>query len=155
MNRANVFGIGAKTVNALHALGATVRSAGLSKELLHLVHFRVSQINGCAFCLDMHSKEARADGETEQRLYTLSTWRETPFFTKKERVALAWTEAVTTLNEISDEVYAELQSEFTEQEIVDLTMSIVTTNSYNILNIAFRREAGGYEAGSLLKVKSA
>jgi AhpD family alkylhydroperoxidase len=112
---------------------------------------RASQVNGCAYCLDMHSKDARAAGETEQRLYLLNAWREAPFYTERERAALAWTEAVTRLadGDDSDEVYSEESTKYTEQELVALTLAVTAINSWNRLNIAFRMEAGGYRAGML------
>ena len=128
------------------SLETYIRNAVLEPELLKLVKLRASQINGCALCIDMHSKEARADGETEQRIYALSAWRETPFFTDRERAALAWTEAVTLIsdNRVPDEVYQETQQRFTEQELANLTMTIVTINSWNRLCISFRTVPGSY-----------
>ena len=110
---------------------------------------RASQINGCAYCLDMHSKDARAEGETEQRLYLLDAWRETSLYSERERAALAWTEAVTLIAEghVPDDVYAEASNHFTEQELVALTLAIAAVNSWNRLNIAFRMEAGNYRPG--------
>ncbi len=121
-----------------------VEKCGLEHSLLELVKTRSSQINGCAYCLDMHTKDARALGESEQRLYTLSAWRETSFFSKRERAALAWTEAVTRISEAStnDALFDEVQEQFSEQEIVDLTFAIITINGWNRLAIPFRTEAG-------------
>jgi AhpD family alkylhydroperoxidase len=115
--------------------------------LLKLVKLRASQINGCAFCIDMHTKEARADGESEQRLYALSAWRETPFFTDRERAALAWAEAVTLINETHapDGLYNEVRQRFTEEEIVNLTMAVITGNGWNRIAIAFRTVPGTYQ----------
>lgn len=115
--------------------------------LLHLVKMRASQINGCAFCIDMHSKDARALGETEQRLYALDAWRETPFFTDRERAALAWTEAVTLISDghAPDQVYEQAREYFTEEELVNLTMAIVTINGWNRLSIGFRAVPGEYQ----------
>jgi AhpD family alkylhydroperoxidase len=123
------------------------RSSGLEAPLLELVRMRASQINGCAFCLDMHSKDARAEGETEQRLYTLSAWRETPFFKPRERAALAWTEAITLIGSSNapDEVYEEARKEFTEEELVNLTVAIVAINGWNRLAIGFRSIPGTYQ----------
>ena len=123
------------------------KSSHLEPALLELVRMRASQINGCAYCLDMHSKDAQAEGETEQRLYTLDAWRETPFFTDRERAALAWTEAVTLVAEghVPDEVYAEAREHFTEEELVNLTMAVVTINAWNRLSIAFRAVPGEYQ----------
>jgi AhpD family alkylhydroperoxidase len=111
------------------------------------VKMRASQINGCAFCLDMHSKDARAAGETEQRLYALDAWRETPFFTDRERAALAWTEAVTRVSEthVPDEIYETVRQHFTEKELVDLTLAIVAINGWNRLAISFRSVPGSYQ----------
>ncbi|MDG7007534.1 MAG: carboxymuconolactone decarboxylase family protein [Nitrososphaerota archaeon] len=123
-----------------------VKSTGLESSLLDLVKTRASQINGCAWCLDMHTKDARAGGETEQRLYALSAWRETPFYTPRERAALAWTEAVTLVSQggVPDDVYDEARCEFSEKELVDLTMAIVAINGWNRLNVAFRTVPGDY-----------
>src|SRR6478672_6660137 len=112
-------------------LEAYVRSSGIEHPLLELVKTRVSQINGCAFCLDMHTQDARAAGETEQRLYALSAWRETPFFTDRERSALAWTEAVTRLDgHVPDAVYDEVRPHFTDKELADLTWAVVAINGW-------------------------
>lgn len=123
-----------------------VSTSGIDKLLLELVKTRASQINHCAYCLDMHTKDARKAGETEQRLYTLSAWKEAPFYSEKERAALAWTEALTTLstNEVADELYDALTLHFTEKEIVDLTIAIVAINGWNRLSVGFRTEAGTY-----------
>ncbi|MGH9629803.1 MAG: carboxymuconolactone decarboxylase family protein [Bryobacteraceae bacterium] len=133
---------------AMLALEGYVRkSSHLEPSLLELVRLRASQINGCAFCLDMHTKDARAHGESEQRLYTVSAWRETPFFTDRERAALAWTEAVTLIHEghAPDEVYQEVRERFSEEELVNLTMAIVTINGWNRLAIGFRAVPGSYQ----------
>jgi AhpD family alkylhydroperoxidase len=124
-----------------------VRESGLETSLLELVRMRASQINGCAYCLDMHSKDARAAGESEQRLYTLSAWRETPFFTDRERVALEWTEAVTELSHsrVPDEVYERTRAQFSETELVNLTMAIIAINGWNRIAVSFRMEPGTYE----------
>lgn len=136
-----------KAMLALETYGR--KTKGLEPELLELVRFRASQINGCAYCIDMHSKDARASGETEQRLYALSAWRETPFFTTRERAALAWTEAVTLIAETHapDSVYAEAREAFTEEELANLTLAIVTINGWNRLAIAFRTAPGSYQPG--------
>lgn len=133
---------------AMLDLEAEVRRSGLEHGLLELVKMRASQINGCAYCLDMHSKDARVAGETEQRLYLLSAWRETTFYSPRERAALAWTEAVTqvSMNELSDTLYAELQVHFKEKEIVDLTLAIIAINGWNRLAIAFRPDVGSSAA---------
>ncbi len=129
--------------------------SGLDHKLLHLLKMRASQINGCAYCLDMHSKDARAAGETEQRLYALSAWREAPFFTDKERAALAWTEAVTLVsrNHVPDEVYEEARRFFNEEELVNLTLAIIAINGWNRLAIAFRAVAGTYQPPAQQQLK--
>src|SRR6202167_5883275 len=120
-------------IAALRGLNAYVEGSGLEHALLELVKTRASQINGCAFCLDMHTKDARAAGETEQRLYTLSAWRETPFFTPRERAALAWTEALTNIQQghAEDEVYEHVRREFDDAELVRLTLAITQINTWN------------------------
>jgi AhpD family alkylhydroperoxidase len=133
---------------AMAALESYVRnSSRLEPSLLELVRMRASQINGCAYCIDMHSKDARAMGETEQRLYALSAWRETPFFTDRERAALVWTEAVTLIgsSHASDEIYEEVRQRFTEEELVNLTLAIVAINGWNRLAIGFRTVPGSYQ----------
>src|ERR671912_2304380 len=136
-------------VKAMYGLHKPLSQSGLEKGLLDLVYFRVSQINGCAFCLDMHSKDLRAAGETEQRLYVLEAWRESPFYSDRERAALAWAEAVTTLSnkDVPDDVYEQALAQFSKQELAALTLAVVAINGWNRLNIAFRTEAGGYQPG--------
>jgi AhpD family alkylhydroperoxidase len=136
-----------KAYQAMYGLESYVRRCGLDPILLELVKMRASQLNGCAYCLDMHSKDARAHGETEQRLYTLTAWRETPFFTDRERAALAWTEAVTLVGEthVPDDVFEEARRHFSDEELVNLTMAIVAINGWNRLSIAFRAVPGTYE----------
>jgi AhpD family alkylhydroperoxidase len=133
-------------VKAMRGLEKYVHGCGLEPALLELIKTRASQINGCAFCLDMHTKDARAKGETEQRLYTLSAWEETPFFSERERAALAWTEAVTRVADthVPDELYESVRKNFTEKELVDLTLAIVAINGWNRLAISFRAEPGTY-----------
>jgi AhpD family alkylhydroperoxidase len=135
---------------AMWALEKYVRDCGLEPTLLELVKLRASQINGCAFCIDMHTKDARARGETEQRLYALSAWRETPFFSDRERAALAWTEAVTEIAEghAPDELYEATRRHFEEKELVDLTLAIVAINGWNRLAISFRKVPGTYQVAS-------
>lgn len=124
-----------------------VHHSGLEDILLELVKTRVSQINHCAWCLDMHTKDARALGETEQRLYLVSAWREAPCYSERERAALAWAEAVTLISqeEISDELYDEVRRHFTEKELVDLTYAIIAINGWNRLNVPFRTTVGSYQ----------
>jgi AhpD family alkylhydroperoxidase len=133
---------------AMLALESYIHECQLEESLLELVKMRVSQINGCAYCLDMHSKEARAAGETEQRLYVLSAWREAPFYSDRERAALAWTEAVTLLSgtHVPDEVYQFARKHFSEEELVNLTMVIVAINGWNRLEVSFRGVPGSYRA---------
>jgi AhpD family alkylhydroperoxidase len=132
-------------VQAMQAMQHYSRDSGLEHSLLELVKLRASQINGCAYCLDMHSKDARAEGETEQRIYVLSAWREAPFYTPRERAALAWTEAVTLIADgVPDELYESARAQFDEKELVDLTMAIITINGWNRLSIAFGSEVGSY-----------
>lgn len=124
-----------------------IKSTNLESTLLELVKTRSSQINGCAFCLDMHTKDARANGETEQRLYALNAWRETDFYTEKERAALALTEAITEIstNHISDELYHHVRTYFNEKDFVDLVYAINTINSWNRLAITMRVVPGNYQ----------
>lgn len=131
----------------MFSLETFVRGCGLETKLLELVRMRASQINGCAYCMDMHTKDARAEGETEQRLYTLSAWRETPFFTDRERAALEWTEAVTLIADtnVPDDVYERVRRHFNETEIVNLTMAVIAINGWNRLAISFRAVPGTYE----------
>ncbi|MDH4564858.1 carboxymuconolactone decarboxylase family protein [Pseudomonas sp. BN411] len=128
-------------LKAMLALDAAVSKLPLEKPLLELVKLRASQLNGCAFCVDLHSTDARKRGETERRLYAVAVWRESPFFTPRERAALAWTEALTRLSETHapDEDYAQLAEEFSERERVDLTLAISTINSWNRLAVGFRK----------------
>lgn len=134
---------GAKAMGELHAF---VRKCGLEQTLLELVKLRASQVNGCAHCIDMHTKELRADGESEQRLYLLDAWRESPFYSDRERAALGWTEALTLVTEghVPDEVYDEARAQFSEEELANLTLAIVAINGANRLNIAFRTIPGSY-----------
>ncbi len=132
--------------HAMLGLERYTRESGLEHTLLELVKMRTSQINGCAYCLDMHSKDARAAGETEQRLYVLNAWREAPFYTPRERAALAWTEAVTRIGDgVSDAQFAAAREHFDEKELADLTLAIVTINGWNRLAIALGADVGSYE----------
>jgi len=135
---------------ALLALEKYIAECGLDHKLIHLLKMRASQINGCAFCIDMHSKDARALGETEQRLYELDAWRETPFYTERERAALAWIEAVTLVAEthVPEAVYEEVRKQFSEKEIVDLTFVACTINAWNRLAISLRAVPGHYRPAS-------
>ena len=133
----------------IFGLSAYLAKSSVEQSLRELIYFRVSQINGCAYCLDMHSKDLRAAGESEQRLYMLDAWREAPFYTERERAALAWAEAVTKVTEghVPDEVYEEARKQFSETELIDLTMAVIIINSYNRINVAFRIKAGTYTVG--------
>lgn len=136
--------------NAMDALDQYVGQCGLEKPLLYLVQFRVSQINGCAYCLDMHSKDLRAVGETEQRLYSLEAWRECPYYTERERAALVWAEAVTNVagSRVSDALYECVRAQFSEKELADLTLAIATINAWNRLSISARLVPGNYKPAS-------
>ena len=137
-----------KAIKGMLELEKYVAGSGLEVSLYELVKLRASQINSCAYCMDMHSKDARKAGETEQRLYALSAWRETSFYSKRERAALAWTEAMTLIseNDMSDSLYEEVQKHFTEKEHLALTMAIVAINGWNRLAIGFRKEPGSYNS---------
>ena len=134
-------------IEAMRAIEKYIATCGLDGKFVHLLKLRASQINGCAFCIDMHSIDARACGETEQRLYALDAWRETPFYSARERAALAWTEAVTLIAQTHapDDVYREVRSQFSEQELADLTLAIVAINGWNRFAIGFRIEPGTYQ----------
>jgi AhpD family alkylhydroperoxidase len=134
-------------VQAMYKLHKYSEESGLEKSLLELIKIRASQINGCAYCIDMHTKDARALGETEQRLYALNAWRETPFYTDRERAALGWAEAITLISQshASDEEFEAVRTQFNEEELVKLTMAIITINGWNRLAIAFRETPGTYQ----------
>jgi len=131
---------------AMSGLERYVRGSGLEPSLLELIKLRASQINGCAYCIDMHWKDARARGESEQRLYGLMAWRDSPYYTERERAALAWTEAVTLIadNHVPDDLYEEVRQHFNESELVNLTLALVAINGWNRLAISFRTEPGTY-----------
>lgn len=131
---------------AMMGLERYVHQSDLEPSLIELVKIRASQLNGCAYCLDMHTKDARAAGETEQRLYTLTAWQETPFYTPRERAALAWTEAVTQIGDghVPQEIYEQACAQFSEKELVDLTMAVIAINGWNRLAISFRTVPGTY-----------
>jgi len=134
--------------DAMEHLETYLQDCGLEKSLLFLVQLRSSQINGCAYCLDMHWKDLRATGETEQRLYSLDAWRECPYYTERERAGLAWAEAVTRIAEghADDAVYEAVRPHFTEKELSDLTFAVATINAWNRLAIASRTVPGGYKS---------
>jgi len=137
-------------LQALLAMEKYIAGCGLDHKLLHLLKLRASQLNGCAYCIDMHSIDARAAGETEQRLYALDAWRETPFYDGRERAALAWIEAVTLVSQthVPDAVYEEARAHFSEQEVIDLTYVAATINAWNRLAIALRAVPGRYRAAA-------
>jgi len=134
-------------MQAMYGLDKYLRSCGLEPGLLELVKLRASQINGCAYCVDMHSKDLRAAGESEERIYALPVWRESPYFSERERAALAWAEAVTRICEdhVPDDVYAWARGQFDEKELVDLTAAVVAINGWNRFAISFRKPAGTYQ----------
>jgi len=137
----------ADAFKAMLQLEHQVHRSGLEPLLLELVKSRASQLNGCAWCLDMHAKDARALGETEQRLYLLAAWRDAPCYSERERAALSWTEALTQLAstaDVPDEVYAQARQHFDEKQLVDLTLAIIAINGWNRLNVAFRTQVGDY-----------
>ena len=140
---------------AMFGLAQYLDQNGLEHSLLNLIDLRASQINGCAYCLDMHGKDLKAAGESDQRLYSLDAWRETPFYTDRERAALAWTEAVTRINDghVPDEVYEEARRHFSEKELVDLTLAVVAINGWNRLSIAFRIVPGTYQPARSRELK--
>ena len=139
--------MGNEGVVTLGKLEAYIKRCGLERSLLELVKTRASQLNGCAYCIDMHTKDARAAGETEQRLYALSAWREAPFYSERERAALEWTEALTIISrsDVPDELYQRVLGHFDEKELVDLSLAIATINTWNRLAIGFRTEVGSYK----------
>jgi AhpD family alkylhydroperoxidase len=143
--------------DVLQKLERYVKSSGLESDLLELVKLRASQINGCAYCIDMHTKDARTDGESEQRLYAVSAWHEAPFYSERERAALAWTETVTQVGEthVPDEIYAEARKHFSERELVDLTFAIIAINSWNRLAVSFRTVPGSYQPDHPTSIKTA
>jgi AhpD family alkylhydroperoxidase len=140
-------------IGAMMGLNKIIDSAGFDEKLLYLIEIRVSQINGCGFCLDMHTKDARLAGETEQRIYLLDAWREAPLYSDRERAALAWAEAVTLLEKghVPDEVYAQARKHFDDQQLMKLTLQVVAINGWNRFCIAFNATPGTYVAGSLRK----
>jgi AhpD family alkylhydroperoxidase len=138
----------AGALQAMYGLEEYVKKCGLEVSLIELVKLRASQLNGCAYCIDMHTKDARARGETEQRLYLLNAWREAPFYSERERAALEWTEAVTLITEghVPDEIFERVRQQFTDKELADLTLAIVAINGWNRLSISFRTPVGTYKA---------
>jgi len=143
--------IAPEAIRAQRGLEAYVHGSGLESSLLELVKLRASMVNGCAYCVDMHTKDARLAGETEQRLYAVAVWHETPFFTPRERAALSWTDALTDLahQDVTDELFHAVRMHFGEQELVDLTMAVIAINGWNRLSVGFRTPVGSYVAGSV------
>src|SRR3546814_874498 len=151
--RVNVFVKGKGAMKAMFGLGMYLETSSLEQPLLNLIYYRVSQINGCAFCLDMHSKDLMAEGETAQRLLVMDAWRETPFYTEREQAALAWAEALTELNgPVPDDVYQGAATHFSEEELVDLTLAVIAINGYNRVN---RSEEHTSELQSLMRISYA
>jgi AhpD family alkylhydroperoxidase len=154
--RINLMKVNPGIIHAMLGLEKQVSKAGLDTKLLDLVRMRASQINGCAYCLDMHSKDARAAGETEQRLYGLNAWRETPYYSARERAALEWTEALTLVADthVPDDVYERVREHFSEDELAHLSLAVVAINGWNRLNVASRTVPGDYVPGSLAALAS-
>jgi AhpD family alkylhydroperoxidase len=146
-----------KLIQSMLTVQGFVEAGGLEAKLLYLVQMRASQINGCAYCLDMHGKDARAAGETEQRLYGLEAWRETPFYDERERAALEWTEAVTLVaaTHVPDSVYDNVRTQFSEDEIKTLTLAVAMINMWNRLNVALRTVPGDYKPGMFREMRRA
>jgi AhpD family alkylhydroperoxidase len=142
---------------AMLGLGRYLHECGLEQSLLTLVDLRAAQINGCAYCIDMHWKDLRASGENEQRLYSLDAWRESPFYSDRERAALEWTEALTliTNGHVPDEVYEKVRPHFNEKELTDLTLAVVSINGWNRLNISARTVPGDYQPGQFREERAA
>lgn len=136
-----------ESIRILVELENYIERAGLEPDLVELVKLRASQINGCAYCIDMHTKDARSRGESEQRLYEVSAWREAPFYSERERAALAWAEAVTLISkdQVPDEIYESVKAHFSEKELVDLTLAVIAINAWNRLAISFRTPPGSYQ----------
>ena len=148
-DRLRVAHVAPEAYRAMRALQTYSDQTSIEKPLLELIKLCSSYINGCAYCIDMHSKDARAAGETEQRIYAVPVWRETPFYTPRERAALAWAEAVTQISHgISDDLYRATLEQFSERELVELTMAIVAINSWNRLSISFPWDVGSYKPGA-------
>lgn len=145
--RLNYQNLAKNGLRLMYEMEANLRHSGLEPALLELMKMRASQMNGCAFCLDMHSKDARAAGETEQRLYGLNAWREAPYYTERERAALAWTEALTNVQQghVPDAVFEEVRQCFSEEEIANLTLAVNQINAWNRISIAFRVVPGSYQ----------
>ncbi|MEQ1587244.1 MAG: carboxymuconolactone decarboxylase family protein [Cyclobacteriaceae bacterium] len=145
--RVNLLEKGKNGLKAVFGLGVYLKKCSIERPLLALIDFRISQINGCAYCLDMHSKDARALGETEQRLYAISAWREASFYTERERAAFAWAEAVNN-NHVPQEIFDKVKEQLSDEELIDLTLSVSAINTWNKLNLAFSPlKPGTYAVG--------
>jgi AhpD family alkylhydroperoxidase len=144
--RVNMLEKGTEALKPLFGLTSYIKKSTIELKLRELLEMRVSQINRCAYCLDMHYKDARAHGETEQRLYGLSAWRESPYYTPRERAALSWAEALTDVH-VPDEIYTEAKKEFSDQELIDLTLIVTSINTWNRINHAFPPAVGTYTVG--------
>jgi AhpD family alkylhydroperoxidase len=156
-SRINFMQVSGRALQSLLAVNAVIEEGGLDEKLLHLIELRASQINGCAYCIDMHSKDARAAGDTEQRLYGLSAWREAPYYTDRERAALEWTEAVTLVSStgVPDSAYEAVCAQFSEKEIAFLTLAVSMINTWNRLNVALRAVPGDYRPGMFESLRQA
>jgi len=145
--RLDYYKVAPEGVKAVRALEHYLRASALEPSLIELVKLRASLMNGCAYCIDVHTKDARAKGETEQRLFAVPVWRETPFFSPRERAALAWTEAVTEIGRagVSDALYDHARAQFTEKELVDLTLAVIAISAWNRLAVTFRPAVGSYK----------
>ena len=148
--RIDMMAVSPDALKAMLGLSGYVHKSGLDNKLIDLINLRVSQINGCAYCIDMHWKDLRAVGETEQRLYGLDAWRESPYYTERERAVLAWAEAVTLVADthVPDDVYEEVKRHFNAGELANLTLAVVAINGWNRLNIAYRTTPGTYQPGA-------
>ena len=157
MTRMDYYKAAPGAVKAVRALEQYVRGSELEPALIELVKVRASLMNGCAYCIDIHTKDARANGETEQRLFAVPVWHETPFFSPRERAALAWTEAVTEIgrNGVSDALYDEARAQFTEKQLVDLTLAVIAINAWNRLAVSFRPAVGSYKPAAATTAVSA
>ena len=144
--RINLVEKGKGAMNVMFTFGKYLSKSLIEPSLINLIDYRISQINGCAYCLDMHSKDLRAIGETEQRIYVMDAWREAPFYSERERAALSWAEAVNKCD-VPNEVYEDVRKHFSEEEIIDLTMAVNTINCWNRINISFKTPAGTYQVG--------
>lgn len=147
--RINLVEKGKGALTPLFGMASYLAKSSIERNLLLLIDLRVSQINGCAFCIDMHSKDLRHEGESEQRLYLLNAWREASVYTDRERAAFEWAESVTKLNDgqVTEEAYEKARAEFTDEELIDLTLAVAAINTWNRFNIAFRTPAGTYQPG--------